>query len=260
MKLLRIIKRIISVPTGDLLNMSKLTKIISLILWMPLSVIAQENKDCKWSITPRVGITIPSYTKAVAQDLKWWTVVDDNKNLNTNLGLNAGLDIEYRYSNHTGWSLGLYYSSHPVKMPGLIYRYVQEDTEIREISNYSMNLQYLDIPILFNYHVKGMFVIKSGLQLGIRMKAKAKMDDYVHLEKLGNVDTTTVLSYSLSSLYKPFRLSVPVGISYSYKNMEVDIRYVIGISNINKKVHFREDYLMVTLGYCFPDIKRWIKW
>ena len=50
---------------------------------------------------------------------------------------------------------------------------------------------------------------------------------------------------------RTFDLSVPVGLSYEWRNVELDVRYHFGLTNIMKDQNAKRRYLMVTLGYNF---------
>ena len=49
-------------------------------------------------------------------------------------------------------------------------------------------------------------------------------------------------------------LSIPIGVSYEYGNVVLDLRYNLGLSKTNKEGNdnkLRSDLLQITLGYKF---------
>lgn len=90
----------------------------------------------------------------------------------------------------------------------------------------------MNVPVLANVYVVPGLAVKLGVQPGF-MVDKDNMDD---------VNT--------------FDLSIPVGLSYEYKNVVLDARYNWGVTKINKhSVDGADDnynsVFQITLGYKF---------
>ena len=99
-----------------------------------------------------------------------------------------------------------------------------------------IELDYIIVPILGEYYLLKGFAVKAGLQPGFLLKSKS-----------GGVDVKKGCN--------KFDLSVPIGLSYEYKNIVLDARYNIGCTKIIKKDYtddtFKNGVLQITLGYKF---------
>jgi len=87
---------------------------------------------------------------------------------------------------------------------------------------YNLNLNYVNIPVNFQYMFDNGFRLQAGPQLGILTTAKIKTGDT-------KLDT--------KSNYKSADLGVTVGLSYVKPStgLGIDIRYNHGLSSINEK-------------------------
>ncbi|MBK7095314.1 MAG: PorT family protein [Saprospiraceae bacterium] len=83
------------------------------------------------------------------------------------------------------------------------------------------NLDYINIPLLFQYMFDNGFRIQAGPQVGFLLSAKSKYNN-------STIDNKNDL--------KPIDLSVSIGIGYIFppSGFGIDARYNQGISNINK--------------------------
>ena len=119
------------------------------------------------------------------------------------VGMVAGAEFEYTVSNHLGLALGVNYS--------------QQGAE-QDKFDVTYDLDYLTVPIVANvYIVKGL-ALKAGVQPGFNINAKIKSDG---VERADFKDAV-----------KKFDISIPVGISYEFRNFVVDARYNLGVTKI----------------------------
>lgn len=86
----------------------------------------------------------------------------------------------------------------------------------------SMNVDYVNIPVLFKYNNPGGFFAETGPQLGFLISAKAKSPG---------------VSVDAKSAYKSTDFSWAIGVGYliSSLNVGIDARYNLGLSNIIKE-------------------------
>ena len=115
-------------------------------------------------------------------------------------------------------------------------------------NKYTVDLDYVHVPILASYYVLPGLAVKAGVQPGFKMRAKAKFDDRTidldELYKLGSVLAGEDIKVS------KFDLSIPVGVSYEYKNIVLDARYNWGLIKVmNVGDAFYNRCFMVSLGY-----------
>lgn len=131
----------------------------------------------------------------------------DNSDMQTKIGFNAGL-LAHIHTSSKMWAIQpeLYYSS--------------EGAKSKSNSDRSLNLGYLNLPVLIQYMFDNGFRLEAGPQLGFLMSAKSKV---------GNV-STDVKDRMQNAVF-----SIPLGLGYlTTGGLGFDGRYNFGISNINK--------------------------
>ena len=111
--------------------------------------------------------------------------------------------------------------------------------------DFKTTLTYLNIPILANYYVAPGLAIKAGVQPGFMLSRKTSytdLTDHIDVE-----DTST-------DGMKKFDFSIPLGLSYEFRDFVSDARYNLGLTNIydsdNMKV--KNGVIMLTVGYKIP--------
>jgi hypothetical protein len=142
---------------------------------------------------------------------------DDNK---MKVGLVAGAEFGYNVTEQIAVTAGLLYS--------------MQGSAIKDVDD-NLNMDYLNIPITFNYYVIPGLAIKAGVQPGIL--TRAKYGDYDYKDSFKSLD-----------------ISIPLGASYEFDDFVIDARYNLGVSNINDKGSHtnKNSVIMLTLGYKIP--------
>ena len=162
------------------------------------------------TVQPKIGMNFATLTKA-----------DDSE---SRIGLVAGAELEYQLSDIFSISGGALYS--------------QQGCEWSEDGSTMTNkLDYINIPILANVYVVKNLAVKVGLQpaFNVNSKQKASKGD---ASVQGSIEGT-----------KTFDCSIPVGLSYEYKNFVIDGRYNFGLTKINKHADSKNSVFQLTLGY-----------
>jgi len=88
-------------------------------------------------------------------------------------------------------------------------------------SDASLNLNYINLPILFAYRAAPNFSIKLGPEIGYLLSAKSKVDG-------GTTD--------LTDLYEELDLGADLGLAYTFKKLAIDLRYNYGIKELLNSV------------------------
>lgn len=200
--------------------MKKLLIIATLLVTAVAAKAQHEQGD--FLVQPKIGLNIATLSdadKAIAD-------------------LHFGMEAEYLFTDKFSMGLGAIMSNQGAKYDN------QED------GKFTTDLDYVQVPILASYYVLPGLALKTGIQPGFKMRAKAKMDD-------GTVDLDELMR--LNSLLAgedikvgTFDLSIPVGISYEYKNIVLDARYNWGLVKvINVGDAFYNRFFMLSLGYKF---------
>jgi hypothetical protein len=135
-------------------------------------------------------------------------------------GLTIGAEAEYYTKTH--W---LSFSA--------ALMYTQQGWETKANGKtYTQKLDYINIPVLANFYVAKGFALKIGLQPGFLVSADDK------------------------SSFESFNLSMPIGLSYEFKNgITLDLRGTPGLTAVNKHStsdwKLRSDCSTLTIGYKF---------
>ena len=182
--------------------------LLAAIALSSLSVKAQTEPGT-FTLMPKVGLNMANVT--------------DLENTKMKAGAVAGVEAEYRASNLMGITAGVLYSMQGVKA---------------DKGDYKEKLDYINIPILANFHVWKGLSINAGIQPGFLVSAKA---DY------GDEDE------DMKDACESFDFSIPVGASYEWNSFVLDLRYNIGVTKIYKEDEgsSKNGVLAITLGYKF---------
>lgn len=159
----------------------------------------------------------------VGMNIGMMTNADDS---DPRIGFVVGTELEYQATNLLGLSAGLLYSQQGCKVD----------------DNGTLKLDYINIPLLANVYVAKGFAVKLGLQPGFLINDKAKASD-----------SGVSVEAGLGDLSKNFVLSVPVGISYEFSNIQLDARYNWGVTHAlsAEGESSNSSAFMITVGYKF---------
>ena len=159
----------------------------------------------------------------VGMNIGMMTNADDS---DSRIGFVVGTELEYQATDLLGLSAGLLYSQQGCKVD----------------DNGTLKLDYINIPLLANVYVAKGFAVKLGLQPGFLINDKAKVSD-----------SGVSVEAGLGDLSKNFVLSVPVGISYEFSNIQLDARYNWGVTHAlsAEGESSNSSAFMITVGYKF---------
>lgn len=247
-------------------------KLICYAAMFILPLLANAQTTGRFTITPRVGVMVSDLAGS------------DYKSLyESKAGLGIGADVEYRINDVLGLSLGAFYTQQGAKTNMALlygsksvtpnqgefipYKMTDEITQMGTVDDIDFNrkdynqylyyrfqktkLDFLSVPVLLQAHVWDGLTVKLGVQCDILLNAK------IETELEAGVDG--VITHSKPEIdvddTKNVAFSIPVGVSYSYKNIELDARYLWGVSKINKQQddegNYKNSSFMITLGYNF---------
>ena len=165
-----------------------------------------------WTVQPKIGMNFATLTKA-----------DDSE---SRIGLAVGAELEYQMTDIFSISGGLLYSQQGCEW--------SEDGRTE-----TMKLDYINIPILANVYVVKNLAVKVGIQPAFNVNSKAKASQ-------GDASSETGLDAA-----KTFDFSIPIGLSYEYKNFVLDGRYNFGVTKTLDTADCKNSVFQLTLGYKF---------
>lgn len=189
-------------------------KKVILMAVLMLSSVATFAQRAVGSLTvqPKIGMNFATLTKA-----------DDSE---SRIGLAVGAELEYQVTDIFSISGGALYSQQGCEW--------SEDGRTE-----TMKLDYINIPILANVYVVKNLAVKVGIQPAFNVNSKAKASQ-------GDASSEVGLDAA-----KTFDFSIPVGLSYEYKNFVLEGRYNFGTTKVFDTADCKNSVFQLTLGYKF---------
>lgn len=260
----------------QMMKMKKQTVILFVTTILSCTAAHAQQKAGSFSITPKVGIDVSNFTghmpaicayagssptteeslSPTPRTFVGSLSFDENK---SKIGFTAGVEAQYQFSNTFGLSLGIMYAQQGARYntSGFTTHFGIDNKGVVTINNdLKANLHTITVPILANLYVWRGLAVKAGVQP--EFIVSKKLDGDVSMSHPGNI--LLISDLSVDHL-RSFSLSLPVGISYEYRNIVADCRYHIGLTNMMKNgdagnsfsdnKSSRNSMLSFTLGYKF---------
>jgi len=112
-------------------------------------------------------------------------------------------------------------------------------TTIDTRNSASLNLDYITVPVMFQFHATPAFYIEAGPEFGFLVSAKAKGDTTRTTTTAGGSSTTANESYTSQDMkdnFSGFNMGAGLGLGFNFtQNLGINARYVAGFTDINKK-------------------------
>ena len=207
--------------------MMKRTIVLAIISMMMMAVQAQKEVGT-FTVYPRFGV---NFSKFSGQKI-YIDTSDNYVKEKYKFGLSAGAELWYQFHYSLALSAGFIESNQGSKTEDIN---LESTNNVNETYSYSVNTQVLNIPLLLHVFVAPGLSFEAGVQPGFLLSAKSKENGEKN---------------DVKSLMKTFDLSIPIGISYEYMNIQLDLRYNHGLTSLGDffdKGHNRS--FVLTLGY-----------
>lgn len=105
-------------------------------------------------------------------------------------------------------------------------------------SSASLNLDYITVPVMFQFNATPNFYLEAGPEFGFLVSAKSKGDTTTTVTS-GGSSTTSTDSYSSRDIkdnFSGFNMGAALGLGFNFTpNFGINARYVAGFTDINKK-------------------------
>lgn len=307
--------------------MMKKTITMMLLILATVSATAQEETWSKWTITPRVGMTVSSFAGKYTWGGREYMPEEDS--FSYGVGGGIGVEAECRPSKLVGISLGVFYEEQNVVCDqmtlaiGMGYdgdvlyniHYIKDFSSSKRPAaleencarvSYEKERTYkqrqLMVPLMLNFHVWKGLTLKAGIEysrlLGAREKSRWLISELASGEvsdvplwgvgyhddgeidiipRRGTTDPETgvwivdpeyhifkpgpkmqynvVARSDCKKAMKRHNMSIPLAVSYEYKNFELEARYHLGITRLFEPyVSYKEtrnSSFLLSLGYKF---------
>ena len=191
-----------------------------LLLWLPVLQLSAWKEPGTTTIYPRVGFNLSKFSgDKIYTGINTFDGVAGTIPARYKVGFTVGAEAQHQFSNALAGSIGLLYS--------------QQGTAFKKTSDiefdFKMKENNLIVPVMLVATTKYNIDFKLGLQPEFRV------------------------SKAFDKVLNKVSLSIPVGISYEYRNVVLDLRYNIGVSHVYKEQSSydasRGQTVMLTLGY-----------
>ena len=162
-----------------------------------------QNGVGEWSFMPKVGINLSTMTN------------DDDAKIRP--ALTIGGEFDYVVSPKVALSFGAMYSQQGCKgnVQGI-------DATIK--------MDYINVPIIAACRVTDNLSVKVGLQPGFLINDKVKVSANGASAEVGLKESYDAIGMDVTINKVDF--SIPIGISYDFSNVQLDLRYNAGLTNI----------------------------
>ena len=237
-------------------------KKLLLIVFAFIATIAEaQAPKGTFSVKPMAGVNISTFGSPAIEDI-----------YHSKVRFTVGAEVEYGINEWLGMSLGMMYSQQGAKIDGSLNLLQQLETgdylySLSKMDGY-LHADYLNFPLTARVYIPALrgLSINSGIQVGVLVNDRMTMDlESVSKRGSGNLspDTWTmtpndyVATYtqvSMNDVCKSVDFGIPLGLSYEYKNVSLDIHYYFGLTRFDKTEDpdtAKNRYLSITLGYRF---------
>jgi hypothetical protein len=160
-----------------------------------------------------------------------------------NIGIKGGVNVyninnddNTKYGQRTGYNFGLlghiHFNSQFAVQPEIVF---STQGATIDNGNTKYNLDYINVPVLFQYMFDNGFRLQAGPQVGILISAKSKSNNNIT---------------DFKNDFNPIDFGVSIGASYVVPStgFGIDARYNLGLSNINKNSSVNSTNRGIQLG------------
>ena len=232
-------------------------KISVLLLALASSTVAMAQHPAQGTISliPRVGVSMAS----LAGEKIYIDASNMPMSSRYKTGFMGGIDLDYQMLDNLSISLGAYYAQQ-----GCNYRNNSVETKGpgntvsgTGYSDWSTNLDYLNVPLMLNVYVAPGVAVKAGLQVGFALSGKMKYTttDYTKTpEGEYKSEMPRDVDIDMDKTLNKVNFTVPVGFSYEFSNVILDARYNIGLTsfqNIDGFESSKNRVFTISAGYRF---------
>ena len=225
---------------------------------------AQRNVGT-FSVTPKVGVCFSSLTGSPGIDLLSTVshgvedsyLTSNGSELKVMTDFTAGVEVSYQLTSILDVSLGASYSRMGCGISGLSESEWTIGGYSFTLDNAKYRMDYLNVPVMAGVYVWKGLAVRAGLQAGFCLNQSR--DYEINTNAPSSSCSVTKNGYWYKErVFNDFNLSIPVGVSYEYKNVVAEVRHDFGLTNyitdewnVSDKKKGRIHSTSVTIGYRF---------
>ena len=220
---------------------------ILIVLVTSTLVSMAQNKPGIWSVTPHVGVSFSSLlggsgiyeiTDNEVAEVKPYTL----------LGFIGGADVMYQASDVVGVSAGLSFVQAGCK-------FKDDKGKNSVVYNRNLRMNYVAMPILIHSYLLPGFSVKAGVEPTLLLGAKShEVQQSFDVDREGKKSNFSEDEFTIDikKRMRKIGLSIPIGVSYEYKNVVLGALYHVGVFNIYKEGNSaRKRVIEMSVGYKF---------
>ena len=178
-------------------------KILSVVVLLATSLCAfAQNGVGQWSFMPKAGLNLATITNDSEAKIR--------------PALTVGGEFSYVASPKMALSFGAMYSQQGCK------------AKFQGIDG-TIKMDYINIPVIACYRATDKLALKVGLQPGFMINDKVKISGNGVSAEVGLEESYR--SAGLDVTINKLDLSIPIGISYDFDNVQLEFRYNAGLTN-----------------------------
>ena len=227
--------------------------IYGLLFLLGSSASVAQNTVGKWSLVPHIGVSLATLSKDDFPS----TAVDWTTQTKFRSNVAGGVDVEYQSSEACAFSAGLWYREGGARYKDQTILMDETEGTGRAFHDGYVRLNYLALPLMAHVYLAKGLAVNGGLEVAwlIRQKAQYQMQTYTFDAEHKSWREEADLKYSddSSAPYHKWMLSVPLGLSYEYEHVLLDLRYAFGLTSVFQRSvsDARTHGLVFTMGYRF---------
>lgn len=203
----------------------------AILLMASTEAMAQQPEVGTVSIIPRIGVSLANlpgddiYTESGISPLS----------PRYKAGFLGGVDVDWQFMPNLSVMLGAQYVQQGCRYENNSFESDASGNVVSGsgFSNWSTQLQYINVPLMLNAYIGPGFALKAGVQVGFALSGKMKYDEMGYRKDKDNnitYEEPVPRKISLDKTMRSVVFSIPVGVSYEYSNVILDARYNIGLS------------------------------
>ncbi len=238
----------------ELLRKTKMMRKIFIVVCMcllALHVDAQRPKGT-FSLVPRVGACIANLSNNEVVVLSGSNGNETVIKSKYNPRFAGGLDLEYQAFPLTSFSVGAFYSQQGCRFSD--FEQKEKDVMV-STDQYREKFDYVQLPLMVNQYVMEGLAIKVGVQFGFLVNARVSYNETNFTLKndgTREVDSKLKTDVDVKDFRRQFDFSIPIGASYEYMNVVLDLRYHLGFCSTYKDKSLPKEknrFFTFTVGY-----------
>ena len=201
-------------------------KILSVVVLLATSLcVFAQNGVGQWSFMPKAGLNLATITNDSEAKIR--------------PALTVGGEFSYVASPKMALSFGAMYSQQGCK------------AKFQGIDG-TIKMDYINIPVIACYRATDKLALKVGLQPGFMINDKVKISGNGVSAEVGLEESYR--SAGLDVTINKLDLSIPIGISYDFDNVQLEFRYNAGLTNAMTAeggYSTKNSVFQFTIGYKF---------